>query len=97
MAIIFIPFVLVQAILHGLVYFISKIFNLELLALTSINHLIALDKYANSILGGHYEHTISHRLGVRMQNGCKTSAVVCSLLDKIDKDHCIKSIEKQDG
>lgn len=94
MAIIFIPFVLVQAILHGLVYFISKIFNLELLALTSINHLIALDKYANSILGGHYNQTISHRLGVRMENGCKASKVACSILDCFDEGHCQKSIER---
>lgn len=69
------------------------------------NILIAIDQLINTILGGDPDETISSRMGKwgvlykddhnnwrhKIANG------LCWFLNLIDKDHCNKSIEKDEG
>jgi hypothetical protein len=64
------------------------------------NNLIAFDQVMNTIYGGDPDETISSRIGkvaVTRPDSCKFCVFVCYLLDKIDPDHCTKSVEKDRG
>lgn len=62
------------------------------------NILIALDQLANTILAGDPDETMSSRMGKNIRLGrCKLCKVICYFLDKIDKGHCEKSIESDEG
>lgn len=62
------------------------------------NLLIALDQLANTILGGDPDETMSSRMGKNIKEGrCKLCKVICFFLNKIDKNHCEKSIEPDEG
>lgn len=62
------------------------------------NILIAFDQLVNTILGGDPDETISSRMGKHVANGqCKLCRLICFLLDIVDKDHCTKSIEPDEG
>jgi hypothetical protein len=60
------------------------------------NFLIALDQFANTILGGSPDETISSRLGKRVDTS-RFACVICKVLDLFQKDHCKKSIELDEG
>lgn len=64
-----------------------------------LNLLIAFDQFANAIFGGDRDETISSRLGKRSQKGCQFCHYFCQLLSWVlrDPDHCIGSIEKDEG
>ena len=55
--------------------------------------LISIDQLANTILGGNEDETISSRAAKSKLSGKKWGCVLCKLLNKIDKNHCEKSIE----
>lgn len=55
--------------------------------------LISIDQLANTILGGNEDETISSRAAKAKLAGKKWGCVLCKLLDKFDKNHCVKSIE----
>lgn len=62
------------------------------------NLLIAIDQLANTLLLGDPDETISSRAGKYAARGrgwipCQ----LCKLLNWIEKDHCIKSIEPDEG
>jgi len=61
------------------------------------NLLIAIDQLGNTILGGDPDETVSSRLAKLNRKGHKIGVIGCKLLDKIDKGHCEKSIEKDEG
>jgi hypothetical protein len=62
------------------------------------NLLISIDQLLNTILGGFPDETISSRMGKRVKKkNCKVCKVLCRLLDSFEKDHCYKSIEKDEG
>ena len=71
------------------------------------NLLISIDQLANTILGGDPDETLSSRMGkmvVRWRVGStksqlryKLAVAICWLLNKIDPDHCNKSIEHNEG
>ena len=64
------------------------------------NVLIGLDQFGNTLLGGHPDETISSRMGKYVVRGRGlVPCVICKLLDVItrQKDHCIKSIESDEG
>lgn len=62
------------------------------------NLLIAVDQFANTILGGDPDETISSRMGKHVKEGkCKFCKLICLLLDKIDPGHCDSSIESDEG
>lgn len=62
------------------------------------NILISLDQLANTLLGGDPDETMSSRMGKRIASGnCWGCYRVCRILHFIDKDHCRKSIEEDEG
>ncbi len=62
------------------------------------NVLVSVDQFANTLLGGDPDETMSSRMGKAINEGrCKFCKVVCWVLNKIDKDHCNKSIELDEG
>jgi len=62
------------------------------------NLLISIDQLCNTILGGYPDETMSSRMGKHVaKNDNWISCFICNLLNKIDKDHCKKSIEEDEG
>jgi len=60
------------------------------------NLLISIDQFANTLLGGDPDETLSSRLG-KYQHRCPVCRFICRLLSKIDYRHCQKSIEDDEG
>lgn len=61
------------------------------------NLFIAVDQLVNTIFGGYPDETISSRMGKRARKGDKFAIHFCSVLDVLEKDHCEKSIERDEG
>lgn len=62
------------------------------------NFLVAIDQLFNTILGGDPDETLSSRMGKNVREGrCKLCKIVCYILNKIDSNHCDKSIEAEEG
>lgn len=62
------------------------------------NFLIAIDQLINTILGGDPDETVSSRMGKRViKKNCKVCKAICRILNFFEKDHCYKSIEKDEG
>lgn len=62
------------------------------------NMLIAIDQLLNTLFGGDPDETISSRAGKYAANNRGWfPCVLCKLLDIIDPNHCMKSIEKDEG
>jgi hypothetical protein len=62
------------------------------------NVLIGLDQFCNAILGGDPDETMSSRMGKNVaKHDCPFCNFMCKLLNLIQKDHCRKSIEQDEG
>ncbi|MEH7116052.1 hypothetical protein V7128_01335 [Neobacillus vireti] len=62
------------------------------------NLLISIDQFFNTVLGGSPDETMSSRMGKHVANkDCPFCNLVCKFLNLFEKDHCIKSIEKDEG
>jgi hypothetical protein len=61
------------------------------------NLLVSLDQSLNTILGGHPDETISSRAAKSRKQGKRWACILCDLLDKLDPNHCEKSIEADEG
>ena len=63
------------------------------------NALIALDQFINAVVFfGDPDETMSSRMGKHLaKHDCPFCNFVCNLLNLIQKDHCTKSIEKDEG
>jgi hypothetical protein len=64
------------------------------------NILIAIDQFANTVLAGDPDETMSSRFGKwKTADGWRREVayVVCRCLHWIDKGHCEKSIEADEG
>jgi len=62
------------------------------------NVLISIDQFINTLLGGYPDETISSRMGKRVVKGdSRLCKFICILLNKLDKNHCVNSIEKDEG
>jgi hypothetical protein len=63
------------------------------------NILIAIDQLFNAILFGDPDETISSRIGKKIRAGTKNKflIVVAKILDWIDPNHVIKTIEDDEG
>lgn len=59
------------------------------------NLLISIDQLFNTLLGGYPDETLSSRMGKNQD--CPVCRFICKLLDLVDKDHCQKSIEYDEG
>ena len=53
---------------------------------------VSHDQLANTAFGGDEDETISSRAGKANRKGKRWACVLCKLLDKIDPNHCEKSI-----
>jgi hypothetical protein len=60
------------------------------------NLLISIDQLGNTLLGGHPDETISSRCA-KVITTCYACKAFCWLADKIDPNHCEKSIEHDEG
>lgn len=62
------------------------------------NLLISVDQLINTILGGDPDETMSSRMGKHLaKHDCPFCNLMCGLLNLINKDHCVKSIERDEG
>jgi hypothetical protein len=62
------------------------------------NLLISIDQLFNTILAGNPDETMSSRMGKHLaKKDCPICNFICKLLNLIQKDHCVKSIEKDEG
>jgi hypothetical protein len=62
------------------------------------NILIGIDQLANAILLGDPGETISSRMGKHLVNkNCKVCKFICKLLNLINPNHCMNSIENDEG
>jgi len=60
--------------------------------------LLAIDQLFNAILGGDEDETISSRMGKHVvKKDSRLCKFICSLLNKIDPNHCSDAIEKDEG
>ena len=63
-----------------------------------LNLFLMLDLAVNTVLGGDPRETLSSRMGKQAHEGdCRVCAWICSLLDRIDPEHCKKSIDRNRG
>ena len=58
---------------------------------------VAVDQLLNTIFFGSEDETISSRIAKDRRRGRKFACVLCRILDWIDRDHCEKSIERDEG
>ncbi len=61
------------------------------------NLLLGLDQLANAVLRGDPDETISSRAAKAQARGKTWGCVLCRVLDVFDRDHCAKSIERDEG
>jgi len=61
------------------------------------NILVSIDQLLNTLLGGYPDETVSSRAAKANRKGKKWGCILCWLLDKIDKNHCEKNIELDEG
>lgn len=62
------------------------------------NLLISIDQFVNTLFGGDPDETISSRMGRAIRkNECFLCKGICWFLSFFDKDHCAKSVEKDEG
>ena len=62
------------------------------------NILVSLDQLLNTLAFGDPDETISSRMGKHLsKHDCPFCNFMCKLLNLIQKDHCIKSIENDEG
>lgn len=61
------------------------------------NILLVIDESFNTLAGGDPGETISSRAGKAMQEGKRWGCVLCKFLNLFQKDHCLLSIEPEEG
>lgn len=60
------------------------------------NNLVALDQLVNTAFGGDPDETLSSRAG-KNQDHAAWAKALCWVLNKLDFDHCRRSIESDEG
>lgn len=70
---------------------------MEKLKLWFWNILVAIDQFANSILGGDPDETISSRVAKRSREDCSVCYWLCRVLHWIDPNHCPDVLEADEG
>lgn len=62
-----------------------------------MNWLRWLDAGANVATGGDANEMLSSRAGKAMLKGRRWACILCRFLDLFQRDHCLKSINPDDG
>lgn len=70
---------------------------MELLKRYLWNILLSLDQLLNTVAGGDPDETISSRADKAQKAGKAWGCILCKLLSKIQKNHCQRSIEPDEG
>lgn len=60
-----------------------------------LNIAVAIDQFANTILGGNPRETISQRAAKARNAGKRWGCLLCRILDRIQPNHCTNSLEGQ--
>lgn len=60
------------------------------------NNLVAIDQLVNTMFGGDPDETISSRSG-KLQDRVWWAKGLCWFLNKLDFDHCKRSVETDEG
>ena len=63
----------------------------------ALNVLISIDQLGNALLRGDPDETISSRAAKAEVRGKRWGCLLCKFLDKLDPNHCEKSIETDEG
>lgn len=62
------------------------------------NVIISIDQFFSAVTGGDPDETISSRAGKYVRRGHGWfPCVLCKFLNIFEKDHCIRSIEEDEG
>lgn len=61
-----------------------------------INVAVVVDQAANVLLGGDPDETISSRCFKQLAT-CRVCRLLCAVLNLIDRDHCAKAVELDEG
>ena len=62
-----------------------------------LNWVLLADRALNVATGGSSDETMSSRAGKEMEKGKLWACVLCKFLNIFQKDHCLKSIDADDG
>lgn len=63
----------------------------------SVRVFVGADQTLNAAMGGSEDETISSRAGKGAKQGVWRYCLLCWLLAQIDPDHCMRSIEPDEG
>ncbi|KAE8754029.1 hypothetical protein FSO04_41920 [Paraburkholderia madseniana] len=63
----------------------------------AFNWVMLSDRALNVAFGGSSDETMSSRAGKGLKEGKRWCCVLCRFLDLFQKDHCLKSINPDDG
>jgi hypothetical protein len=63
----------------------------------AFNWLMLSDRALNVAFGGSSDETMSSRAGKGMKEGKAWACVLCKFLNLFQTDHCLKSIDTDDG
>lgn len=85
------PLMLIACVIGLVAYVITWIVK----PATAWNIAIAFDQVVNASFKGNPDETASSRAGRAARKGDRWGCILCKLLDKLDPDHCEKSIEEQ--
>ncbi|MCH9053107.1 MAG: hypothetical protein IIA72_18950 [Proteobacteria bacterium] len=61
------------------------------------NILVGIDQFANTIIGGDPDETISSRAGKARRKGKWWARALCWGLNVIDRGHCEDSVDETEG
>ena len=92
LALLLLPIVMPLGALHFVLLGITRLFKLRNAEASTWRHLLALDQYANTLLGGDPKETISSRLGRGQASNCLICSLLCTFLNLFDPGHCKKSL-----
>lgn len=62
-----------------------------------VNVLLGFDQLGNALLAGDPDETISSRAAKARAKRKAWGCVLCALLDGLDRDHCDRSLERDEG
>jgi len=61
------------------------------------NILVSFDQLGNALTGGDPDETLSSRIAKKSRAGSRPAYALCRMLHWFDKNHCVDSIEEDEG
>jgi len=95
------PFVMILSIIDLIVMVFSLcflLFNDKEINKYIYKNFLSVDQRLNALFFGNEDETISSRMGKHLvKKDSRISCFICKLLNLIDKNHCIESIEEDEN